>query len=357
MNNIDVSVIICCHNSAKRLPSTLEYLAKQKVDSNTFWEIIVVDNNSTDNTAEVALTEWQKYNNNTPFKVVKETTPGLSNARKKGVIESKGELILFCDDDNWLSENYINLANNLMKQDTEIIMLGGIGEAVFEGEKPEWFEEYQEIYAVGEQKAINYGNKDILYLYGAGIIIRNTFFSMLEAIQFKSLLLDRNGKDLTSGGDTEYCALAALLQLKIVANNNLKFKHLVPKGRETVEYLKRWHYGYGKSRIYISIYRNIIAGKNNIHYVQNLRYPFWLDQTLLNIKEIVRLTLKKISSKNKPDYLKNALRIELYKGEITELRKIKNNYIPLCIHVIELIKRGEKYLAEKKQFNITKQTS
>ena len=51
LDTLGVSIVICCHNSAKLLPRTLEHLRAQEVDSTIPWEVIVVDNASTDNTA------------------------------------------------------------------------------------------------------------------------------------------------------------------------------------------------------------------------------------------------------------------------------------------------------------------
>src|SRR4051794_7116729 len=97
-----ISIIICCYNSSKRLPATLKHIAQQKMRSNILWEVIVVDNNSADDTKEVAVREWRKYNLSVPFKVVTEQKQGLIHAREKGYAEAAYQLLLFCDDDNWL---------------------------------------------------------------------------------------------------------------------------------------------------------------------------------------------------------------------------------------------------------------
>jgi glycosyltransferase involved in cell wall biosynthesis len=56
-----VSIIICCHNSAKLLPQTLAHLKAQKNEANVAWEVIVVDNASTDETSRVSLSLWPEY--------------------------------------------------------------------------------------------------------------------------------------------------------------------------------------------------------------------------------------------------------------------------------------------------------
>jgi len=58
MNNEGISVVIACHNSSKRLPQTLEHVKQQNVPEHVQWEVIIVDNASTDNTAQIAQSIW-----------------------------------------------------------------------------------------------------------------------------------------------------------------------------------------------------------------------------------------------------------------------------------------------------------
>src|SRR6185437_15848637 len=110
-----ISVIICCFNSAKRLAPTLEHLYKQKNIPLSSWEVIVVNNCSTDDTAPVAAQIWDSFPSHKPdFRVVDEQTPGLSSARQRGIDESRYGFVVFCDDDNWLDENYLSIALNIM---------------------------------------------------------------------------------------------------------------------------------------------------------------------------------------------------------------------------------------------------
>lgn len=64
------------------------------------WELIIVNNNSSNKTTEAATEEWDKYELSIPLKIVFEPTPGLTHARQKGVSESSFSYVLFCDDDN-----------------------------------------------------------------------------------------------------------------------------------------------------------------------------------------------------------------------------------------------------------------
>ena len=97
-----ISIIICCYNSAKRLPETLAHLANQQVDGGVRWELILVNNNSTDETEVVAQNLWGALGSPAPLKIFEEPLPGLSYARNNGMKKAIYEVFLFCDDDNWL---------------------------------------------------------------------------------------------------------------------------------------------------------------------------------------------------------------------------------------------------------------
>ncbi len=146
-----ISIIICCYNSASRLPETLNHIAALRVPDTIKWEIIVVNNASTDNTKEVAQREWDQYACSAAFKIVDEHKIGLSSARMKGIGEARYEYFLFCDDDNWLDDNYIELAYTIMEENPFIGVLGGQSEGVYEGNPPDWFIRKRGHFAIGEQ--------------------------------------------------------------------------------------------------------------------------------------------------------------------------------------------------------------
>jgi glucosyl-dolichyl phosphate glucuronosyltransferase len=102
-----ISVIICTHDRCFKLRDTLTSLAQMSAPQGRPWELIVVDNNSSDATKDVI----QIFASGSPLnaKYVFEDAPGLSHARNRGVAESTGEIISFLDDDvvvdaNWLTE-------------------------------------------------------------------------------------------------------------------------------------------------------------------------------------------------------------------------------------------------------------
>ncbi|HLB90290.1 MAG TPA: glycosyltransferase, partial [Terriglobales bacterium] len=108
-----VSAIVCCYNSASRLPATLAHLASQRCEGRFPWEVILVDNASTDGTGRIAQELWPQ---DAPvhLRVVHEARLGLAYARQRGISAARYELLSFVDDDNWVCPNWVQLVWELM---------------------------------------------------------------------------------------------------------------------------------------------------------------------------------------------------------------------------------------------------
>ncbi len=261
MNGSGISVIICCYNSATRLPTTLKYLAVQNAGHEIPWEIIIVNNCSTDNTVDVAKEEWQKHRSNISLHIVEEQQPGLSFARQAGIAAAKYEYIIFCDDDNWLDENYLSTAYQTMQLNKNIGALGGWGTAVSDAVFPDWFPQYEGGYAVGKPL---FGSGEVpqgQYLVGAGLVFKKSVFQQAYD-QFPTLLTDRMGNQLTAGGDTEFIMRLLLMGYKIYFEASLHFKHFIPAERLTLAYRDKLFSGFKSSSGVLDIYSLYIHKKS-----------------------------------------------------------------------------------------------
>lgn len=246
------SVVICCFNSASRITPTLEALSFQK--TNCEWEIILVDNNSKDNTIIKSQKIWNELNANIPFRIVKEINSGLSSARKTGVLNAKGELIIFCDDDNHLDPMFVQNAVSIMENDNNIGALCGLNEPLTEIELPDIVKKHISAYACGHFGMQTQYLEDKTVPWGAGLVVKRAFLSKLYDNNFESLLSDRKGKELSSGGDTEFCYILKLLGYKWKYDTRLKLKHAIPTNRLNEEYLKKLYFGFGKADAVIEWY-------------------------------------------------------------------------------------------------------
>jgi glycosyltransferase involved in cell wall biosynthesis len=268
-----ISIIICCYNSSLRIEKTLEYLAAQII-SGIECEIILVDNASTDNTSEIAKSLWAKIQpNNITLNVVSEQQPGLSNARLKGISVSAFEFLVFCDDDNWLDEKYVQNVNRLFNERSQVSILGGSGTAEFEDGslKPLWFDTFYHSYAV-DLKA---GSEAIVNnVYGAGMAIRKSVLKNVTDGQVM-FLHGRKGPQLTSGEDSEICLRTRLVGSQILYSPQLRFKHYITSDRLTWGYLKRLHIGFAKSNVVLNLYNKALNSKTS-----KLPFFYWLKKAL-----------------------------------------------------------------------------
>ena len=265
-----ISVIVCCYNSSSRIIPTLEHLVAQEFSESISWEVILVDNNSSDGTGTVAKNYMEKQSKNVAFSVVQESNPGLSNARNRGFATAKYEIVLMVDDDNSLAPNYVEGIYRGFENDPKVGMVGGLGFAALDSEPPSWFKDYAYCFAVGEQNPNQ-------HLYGAGLGLRMSALEHLRKAGFKSLLSDRTGDNLMSGGDTELCIAFRMAGYQLKYEPTLTFEHLLPTARINWRYLKRLFNGFGMSKARMDIYTTVMA---NRPIPKRGKLPVWLDRLM-----------------------------------------------------------------------------
>lgn len=112
-----ISVIIPAYNEEKYIEACLESLKNQNIDK-SLYEIVVVDNASTDNTSKIA----QK----TGARVVVEPKKGNAYARDRGVKETKGEIVAFSDADTILPKNWLSSMLTRYREDPKLDAIGGV---------------------------------------------------------------------------------------------------------------------------------------------------------------------------------------------------------------------------------------
>jgi len=239
-----ISVLVCSFNGADRLPQTIAHLARQVVQENVEWEIILVDNASTDNTSQVAKGEWKKHRvHHVDFSIVFEPRPGKINALETGTKHCKYEYFIICDDDNWLCDSYVQKTYELLEKDPRIGAVGGQAFPVSDtGVLPEWFDHYKEGYAVGQQAADKGDVTKRGFVFGAGLGTRTRLYQAAYE-KFPSLLIGRQGYKLSAGEDAEYCQRLILRNYRLYYEPTLTFKHYLPTHRLQENYRDRLYAG------------------------------------------------------------------------------------------------------------------
>lgn len=131
--------MICTYNRIEYLPKCLDFLGKQDADQSHF-EVIVINNNSSDNTEEFVL-NFIADHPSFPLSYYLEEKKGLSNARNKGISVAKGAVIAFIDDDGFARKDYVStlIAISEDKAYADYIAFGGKVIPVYnEGKEPAW---------------------------------------------------------------------------------------------------------------------------------------------------------------------------------------------------------------------------
>jgi len=243
---------------------TLGHLAKQVVDDTIAWEVILVNNVSSDNTVAVAKETWDKANTARPLIIAEQPIAGLSFAREKGIETAKYEYLLYCDDDNWLEENYIQKAFEIMKQQPKVAALGGLGIPVCElNPPPAWFNKYSGIYATGPQ---GYQDGELSVnntLYGACAVYRRSALTDIFNKGFSFHLSGRSKEKLTTGEDRELCYALSLNGYKLYYSSALKFYHFIPASRLTEQYRDNVLLGASNANYALTAYQLLVSNAFN----------------------------------------------------------------------------------------------
>lgn len=244
---IDASVVVCTYNRAESLKRTLNKLLEQQVDRNTSWEVIVVDNNSSDHTPQV-VGELQGQSIELPLRYEFEQRQGLSHARNRGIACAHGECILFTDDDvspepYWLAETLVGMAQYACQAG------GGWIGPVWAKPPPSWLA--QRFYGFLALRTDEDGPKLVTEIqeapFGANMVFRKEAFD-----RFGVFATDRGriGTTLWSGEDTELFQRLLAAGAKVMYFPKARVYHHIDKTRMKKQYFWKWrfHASYNQAR-------------------------------------------------------------------------------------------------------------
>jgi glycosyltransferase involved in cell wall biosynthesis len=239
-----LSIIICTYNRDKYIYNALKSIAENDFPYDAY-EIILINNNSTDNTEAEGLrfrTDFQCVD----FRYFIEAEQGLSHARNRGITEARGDMLVFLDDDSFISSEYLrNLDENVRKY-SDLSAFGGEITPLFEsGVVPRWLSKWTYSWV----SAINLG-KDVQLFEGAKYPIgANMGISKkwIEKVGNFNIALGRSKKNLMSGEEKDIFNRIKKEGGKIFYFPNLKAKHVIPEARTTKEYIRKMAKGIGKS--------------------------------------------------------------------------------------------------------------
>jgi glycosyltransferase involved in cell wall biosynthesis len=248
-----VSVVICSHNGASRIEPVLGALQTQSDTERFSYEVVLVDNASTDDLESRARAFWGS--SKASLVIIQENRAGLSYARETGIDAAQYPLICFVDDDNILSPTFLWRAIQMMNRHPTAAICGAHGVAKCAAPVPEWLWNGWNGHAVGPQgEAEGPLHPGRHYVYGAGMVVRRSALDDLKRSGFVSLLSGRKGMSLSSGEDVELCVALQLFGWTLIQSPALKFQHIMPASRLTWEYCLELFYQFGRANAVLSIY-------------------------------------------------------------------------------------------------------
>lgn len=237
------SVVIATYNRADELVRTLESLGGLQVKDP--WEVIVVDNNSRDNTKEVVLKAAEDFP--VPLHYLHESQQGRSAALNAGIKAAQGEIIAVTDDDVRIEPDWLTNAERALEQ-LDCDYLGGKALPLWGGERPSWIPEgrcmHWAVIAL-----LDYGPKPIEFgvevPLGVNMIFRREAF---ERAGLWDNAIGRKAGTLLGQEVREWTRRARAAGMNGFYSPDLVVHHVIPADRLTKKYFRSWFYWHGISR-------------------------------------------------------------------------------------------------------------
>jgi glycosyltransferase involved in cell wall biosynthesis len=245
---MDISVIICTYNRATSLQRTLSTCCELAIPSEISWELLVVDNNSTDGTEALCKT----FHGKLPIRHIFERNQGQSFARNRGVTEARGELVLFTDDDVDVDSNWLKAFHDGMMANPDVSFSGGRVLVRWSQPPPKWVKENirdgkTDIhFDLGDTLAFVSAGDDSIRFLGANMGFRRSVFA--PGVSFPTAL--------SAKGDDRFVMQVlgeeVHLQAQLLASGHKGLyvpdcivHHRTPAYRHTEAYYRRRVAGYG----------------------------------------------------------------------------------------------------------------
>jgi glycosyltransferase involved in cell wall biosynthesis len=242
-NALLITVAICTWNRSALLAATLEQLTALRIPGDLAWELLVINNNCTDDT-DVVL---ERFANRLPLRRVFESRLGQSNARNAGVAAARGQHLVWTDDDVLVDPGWLIAYRDAFAKWPDDAIFGGPIEPWFEGTPPGWLSgnfavvagAYATLDLGSDVRALDHDN----YPYGANMAFRR------DVLRRKSFdpRLGRTGTGAVRG--EEMTLIRALLAEgeKGWWVPGARVRHWIPADRQSLKYLREYYYAAGRT--------------------------------------------------------------------------------------------------------------
>lgn len=247
---LDATVLIATYNRAALLDETLHYLAAMRVSPALSWDVIVVDNNSTDETRAVV----ERHIPGFPVRLqyLFEARQGRSSALNAGIVAATGKVLAFTDDDVRVVDGWLDAAcAPLMRGDAALAYTGGPVRPIWGATPPAWLDlDRGDLW--GTIAIQNHGTEPFVYEegrkvpLGANMAMRRDAFAAIGGFRPD---LGRTGGKLVLGQEVPELLLRARgAGLRGMYVPEMIVHHHIPAKRLTRAYFRNWWFGKGVSR-------------------------------------------------------------------------------------------------------------
>jgi glycosyltransferase involved in cell wall biosynthesis len=237
-----ISVIVCTWNRASSLDATLSRMTQLEAPSGVEWEVLVVDNNSTDRTTEVLA----KHAARLPLRALFEPRPGKAHALNRAVREAHGRYLIFTDDDVLPEPTWLCTYAAAFEAFPDCAVFGGRIVPHFEGSPPKWLKDgwtaIPDAFACRDLGGTPVKLAPNRLPYGANMAVRA---DVQRRYLYDQRLGPRPGSQVR-GEETELVLRAMADGATGMWVPQSEVRHVIPAHRQTVSYVWRYYVGTGQ---------------------------------------------------------------------------------------------------------------
>lgn len=243
-----ISVIICTYNRERYIYNVLQSIAEGNLSKESY-EIVLVDNNSSDNTKG----ECDRFMADYPeirLHYCIEPNQGLSYARNCGIRESKGDVLAYVDDDALVNKEYLSTYAKFFAHNNDAVAAGGPILPQYDGcEEPEWMSHYTRQLVTGK---LYLGEREREFPHDAFPGGGNAAYrkSVFDAVGLFNVELGRKGNSLIGAEEKDLFDKMTSRGMKFYYLPTAILYHLIPPKKLTKDYFNRLTYGIGVSEHY-----------------------------------------------------------------------------------------------------------
>lgn len=235
---IPISIIICTYRRPQILKETLQHLLSE-VRRIEECEVLVVDNNSGDETEELLNKLAYKYQH---FSYYIEQKQGLNNVRNRGIEEASREYLFFVDDDALCEKHLFDRLDKILSK-THIFAIGGPYHPWYYYGKPRWFKDK---YASKYLKHTGFHElAEGEYLSGSNMVYHRSLFEKFGPFDAE---IGMKGEKKAYGGETDFQMRLKAANVPIYGDDSLLVKHIVQDYKLNVQWFMDLGKRIGKSK-------------------------------------------------------------------------------------------------------------